>query len=81
MLSEQPMGDSSKEKIQKLQNEIKYLREKLTKLMPMVQKIKKELFQINDRIFIINAKDSIANNTEVALSRYFKTDRKKFDIV
>lgn len=48
---------------------------------PLVQKIEKELFQINDRIFIINAKDSVASNMETVLSRYFKTDRKKFDIV
>lgn len=46
-----------------------------------VQRIEKELFQINNRIFIINAKDSIASNMETVLSRYFKTGTKKFDIV
>jgi len=35
-------------------------------------RIEKELFQIGDRIFIINAKDSITTNIEKVLSWYFK---------
>lgn len=37
-----------------------------------VLRMEKELFQILDRIFIINAKDSIVNNIEKVLSWYFK---------
>ncbi len=37
-----------------------------------VTRIEKELFQIWDRMFIINAKDSIAANIEKVLSRYFR---------
>ena len=41
------------------------------KPMP-VRRIEKELFQTGDKIFIINAKDSIVNNIEKVLSRYFR---------
>lgn len=37
-----------------------------------IKRIEKELFQIEGRIFIINAKDSIVNNLEKVLSFYFK---------
>ena len=40
---------------------------------PEVLRIEKELFQIQDRIFIINSKDSILRNIETVLSRYFRT--------
>ncbi len=39
---------------------------------PAVARMEKELFQIEDRIFIINAKDSIATNMEKVLYRYFR---------
>jgi hypothetical protein len=39
---------------------------------PKVTRMEKELFQILDKIFIINAKDSIAANIEKVLSRYFR---------
>jgi hypothetical protein len=39
---------------------------------PPVKRIEKELFQIGNKIFIINAKDSIVNNIEKALSRYLR---------
>ncbi|OGW38165.1 MAG: hypothetical protein A2Y97_01585 [Nitrospirae bacterium RBG_13_39_12] len=39
---------------------------------PKVTRIEKELFQILDRIFIINAKDSITANIEKVLSCYFR---------
>lgn len=39
---------------------------------PKVVRMEKELFQILDRIFIINAKDSIATNIEKVLSWYFR---------
>ncbi|MEW6417828.1 MAG: hypothetical protein AB1480_06875 [Nitrospirota bacterium] len=39
---------------------------------PKVIRIEKELFQIWDRMFIINAKDSIAANIEKVLSWYFR---------
>ncbi len=39
---------------------------------PKIVRIEKELFQIGDKIFIINAKDSIAANIEKVLSRYFR---------
>ncbi len=39
---------------------------------PKVMRIEKELFQIWDRMFIINAKDSIATNIEKVLSWYFR---------
>lgn len=40
-----------------------------------VIRMEKELFQISDRIFIINAKDSIAANIEKVLSRYFRRNQ------
>lgn len=43
---------------------------------PPVLRIEKELFQIRNRTFIINARDSITNNTEKALSCYFRAGRK-----
>ncbi|MBI4686148.1 MAG: hypothetical protein HY755_13270 [Nitrospirae bacterium] len=43
-------------------------------LLPFVR-IEKELFQILERIFIINAKDSIRNNIERVLIRYFRPDK------
>ncbi len=39
---------------------------------PPVKRIEKELFQTGNKIFIINAKDSIVNNIEKVLSRYFR---------
>jgi len=39
---------------------------------PAVRRIEKELFQIENKIFIINAKDSIVNNVEKVLSHYFR---------
>jgi hypothetical protein len=42
---------------------------------PEVVRMEKELFQILDRIFIINAKDSIAANIEKVLSWYFRRNQ------
>ena len=42
---------------------------------PKVLRMEKELFQILDRIFIINSKDSITANIEKVLSRYFRRDQ------
>jgi hypothetical protein len=39
---------------------------------PEVTRIEKELFQIRDRIFIINSKDSIVRNIETALNWYLR---------
>lgn len=39
---------------------------------PAVMRMEKELFQIENRIFIINAKDSIISNIEKVLDRYFR---------
>jgi hypothetical protein len=39
---------------------------------PEVKRMEKELFQISHRIFIINAKESIAGNIEKALGWYFR---------
>jgi hypothetical protein len=39
---------------------------------PEITRVEKELFQISDRIFIINAKESIASNIERVLARYFR---------
>jgi hypothetical protein len=39
---------------------------------PGIMRLERELFQISDRIFIINAKESIAGNIERVLSRYFR---------
>lgn len=43
---------------------------------PPVLRLEKELFQIWNRTFIINARDSITNNTEKVLSWHFRTGRK-----
>lgn len=50
------------------------LKLRFPELLP-VQRIEKELFQINNRIFIINAKDSAAGSINAALNTYFKTKR------
>ena len=42
---------------------------------PKVLRMEKELFQIRDKIFIINAKDNIAANIEKVLSRYFRRNQ------
>ena len=42
---------------------------------PKVIRIEKELFQILDRTFIINAKDSVAANIEKVLSWYFRKNQ------
>ena len=39
---------------------------------PKIIRIEKELFQIRDKMFIINAKDSIPSNIEKVLSWYFR---------
>lgn len=39
---------------------------------PSIWRIEKELFQIHNKIFIINAKDSIVNNLEAVFGRYFR---------
>ncbi len=40
--------------------------------IPEVERLEKELFHMQNKIFIINAKDSIVNNIEKVLSRYFR---------
>jgi hypothetical protein len=40
-----------------------------------ITRMEKELFQIADKIFIMNAKDSVAANIEKVLSRYFRRNR------
>jgi hypothetical protein len=40
-----------------------------------VVRIERELFHIQDRIFIMNAKESIGGNIEKAVARYFQTRR------
>jgi len=42
---------------------------------PKVVRMEKELFHLSDKIFIINAKDSIAANIEKVLSWYFRRNR------
>ncbi len=39
---------------------------------PEIVRMERELFEISDRIFIINAKESIVGNIERVLSRYFR---------
>ena len=39
---------------------------------PVVTRMEKELFQIENRIFIINAKDSIERNLEKVMKSYFR---------
>ncbi|MBI5205768.1 MAG: hypothetical protein HZA11_12715 [Nitrospirae bacterium] len=63
--------DKDNEEIQKLRNEIKRLPSP-----PPVLRLEKELFQIWNRTFIINTRDSIINNTGKTLSCYFRTGRK-----
>jgi len=41
-------------------------------LPPAVTRLEKELFQIDNRVFIINAKDSVISNIEKVLERYFR---------
>jgi hypothetical protein len=43
-----------------------------SEMPPEVMRMEKELFQISGRIFIINAKESIAGNIERVLARYFR---------
>jgi hypothetical protein len=40
--------------------------------LPRIQRIEKELFHIEDKIFIINAADSIVHNIEKVLTRFFR---------
>jgi hypothetical protein len=42
---------------------------------PKITRMEKELFQIEDKIFIINAKDSVAANIEKVLTWYFRKSR------
>lgn len=42
---------------------------------PEVGRIERELFQIRDRIFILNSKDSIVHNLEVVLNRYYRKEK------
>jgi hypothetical protein len=42
---------------------------------PVLTRMEKELFQIRDKIFIINAKDSISSNIEKVLSWYFRKNK------
>ncbi|MFA6055100.1 MAG: hypothetical protein WC769_06990 [Thermodesulfovibrionales bacterium] len=42
---------------------------------PEIMRMEKELFQIWDKIFIINAKDGISANIEKVLCRYFRRDK------
>ena len=42
---------------------------------PVFTRMEKELFQIQDKIFIINAKDSISSNIEKVLSWYFRRNK------
>jgi len=39
---------------------------------PRIMRMEKELFQVEDKIFVINAKDSVTANIEKVLSWYFK---------
>jgi hypothetical protein len=42
---------------------------------PEVLRMERELFQIRDRIFIINAKESLIQNIEKVVSRFFKKNQ------
>jgi len=42
---------------------------------PKIVRMEKELFQVEDRIFIMNAKDSVAANIEKVLSWYFRRNQ------
>ena len=48
------------------------LRRRFPDAPPEIIRMEKELFQIWDRIFIINAKDSIVSNIEKVLNWYFR---------
>ncbi|NWF97894.1 MAG: hypothetical protein HXY52_03020 [Nitrospirae bacterium] len=50
------------------------LRKKFTN-PPEIIRMEKELFHINDKIFIINAKDNIVSNIEKILSWYFRRNK------
>jgi hypothetical protein len=39
---------------------------------PPVLRLERELFHVQDRIFIVNAKESVVNNLEIVLSRYYR---------
>jgi hypothetical protein len=39
---------------------------------PPVQRLERELFEINGRIFIVNAKESIGGNLEAVISKHFR---------
>jgi len=57
----------------KVFDELSYLREEVRPAKaPRIARIEKELFQINKKTFIINAKDSIFSNIEKVLHRYFR---------
>lgn len=43
--------------------------------LPPVVRMEKELFQIQNKIFIINAKESIVNNIDKVLRRFFRSSR------
>jgi len=42
---------------------------------PKIMRMEKELFQLKDKLFIINAKDSVAANIEKVLSWYFRRNQ------
>lgn len=46
---------------------------------PLVKRIERELFEIEDRVFIINAKDSVAGNIEKVLYRYYRSRRQQHE--
>jgi hypothetical protein len=45
---------------------------KRDKLQPQVTRMERELFGIRDRVFIVNAKESIVRNIELTLERALK---------
>jgi hypothetical protein len=40
--------------------------------LPAVKRVERELFSIQDRIFIVNAKESIGRNIEKVIARFFQ---------
>jgi len=44
---------------------------------PAVLKMERELFEIGQRLFIINAKDSVIANIEKVLQRYFRGNHER----
>ena len=44
--------------------------------LPPVVRMEKELFQIQNKIFIINAKDSVVNNLEKVVRRFFRRSQR-----